>query len=70
MTYTAKFWRGNPQFKNGGYETTRTITAENKREAMKQVKLIEQCLYGTMELLEIVREQKPKAEDGKENKSK
>lgn len=27
--YSATFWRGNPQLKNGGYETTRTIEAVN-----------------------------------------
>lgn len=51
--YIATFWRGNPQFPRGGYETTREIEAKNKREATKMAKEWEDCVYGTMELLEI-----------------
>ena len=32
-TYKAKFWRSNPQLKNGGYETERTIEAKTIRSA-------------------------------------
>ena len=50
-TYTATFWRSNPQLKNGGYETTRTIEARNLREAQKRVREIEDgCAYGGMTL--------------------
>lgn len=49
--YIANFWRGNPQLKDGGYYTNRTIEAPNKREAMKIVKRHEKCIYGTMTFL-------------------
>ena len=52
--YIAKFWRSNPQLKNGGYETTRTIEAENTREARKKARHISNgCIYGSMRLVEI-----------------
>lgn len=52
--YTARFWRENPQLKNGGYETTRTIEAQNAREARKKAAQIAGgCLYGGMTLLTI-----------------
>lgn len=53
-TWKAKFWRSNPQLKNGGYETTVTIEAENKRECNKKVKRWTKTRYGSMELLELV----------------
>lgn len=34
--YVAKFWRSNPQFKAGGYETTRTIEAVSITSARKK----------------------------------
>ena len=40
--YIATFWRGNPQMKNGGYETTRDIE--------------DGCAYGSMSLLSIEKE--------------
>ena len=52
-TYTAKFWRGNPQLKNGGYYTTRDFEVENKREANKMVKdAIKHTVYGTFDFVE------------------
>ena len=61
-TYTAKFWRGNPQLKNGGYFTTRTYEAANKREANKMVKdSIKHTVYGTFEFIEWVEEEKKDA---------
>lgn len=52
-TYTAKFWRGNPQLKNGGYYTTRDFEVENKREANKMVKdAIKHTVYGTFDFIE------------------
>ena len=51
-TYTAIFWRGNPQLQNGGYETKRTFECANKREANKKLKEIEKhTVYGTMDFL-------------------
>lgn len=51
-TYTAIFWRGNPQLKNGGYETKRTFECANKREANKKVdEVIAACVYGSMDFL-------------------
>lgn len=50
-TYTATFWRSNPQLAKGGYETKRTIEAETKREAMRKAQKIEKgTLYGSMTL--------------------
>lgn len=53
-TYTAKFWRVNPQLTRGGYETTRTIEATTLKGAEKKAKAIsEKCVYGGMQLLEL-----------------
>ncbi len=52
-TYTATFFRGNPQIKNGGYETTRTIEAKTIASAEKKARKLENCLYGTMTLIKI-----------------
>lgn len=55
--YVAKFWRSNPQFKAGGYETTRTIEAVSIASARKKAREIsEHCVYGSMELLGVERE--------------
>lgn len=55
--YVAKFWRSNPQFKAGGYETTRTIEAVSIASARKKAREIsEHCAYGGMELRGIERE--------------
>ena len=51
MTFTATFFRRNPQSRNGGYNTTRTIEAKTIKEAMKKAKALENCVYGSMELL-------------------
>lgn len=50
--FIATFWRGNPQLKNGGYETTRTIEAKNRSEAVKKAKAID-IKYGSMNLLDV-----------------
>lgn len=56
MTYVATFWRANPQLKNGGYWTTRTIEAKTKKQAEKKAREIERkCVYGRMELTGIER---------------
>ena len=50
--YIATFWRGNPQMKNGGYETTREIEAVSITSARKKARDIEDgCAYGSMSLL-------------------
>ena len=55
--YVATFWRGNPQFKAGGYETTRTIEAISITSARKKAREIsEHCVYGSMEMLSVERE--------------
>ena len=55
--YVAKFWRSNPQFKAGGYETTRTIEAVSIASARKKAREIsEHCAYGGMEMLSVERE--------------
>ena len=53
--FTAVFWRGNPQLKNGGYETTRTIEARTLASARKKANS-KTCVYGTMKLLDIYEE--------------
>lgn len=50
MTYIATFFRGNPQSRNGGYNTTRVIEAKTQKEALKKAKSFENCVYGTMTL--------------------
>lgn len=56
MTYIANFWRSNPQFKNGGYETTREIDATSIQQARaKARKISNQCVYGSMSLLSVKR---------------
>lgn len=56
--YKATFWRGNPQLKNGGYETTRTIEAVSITQARKiaREKHENGCAYGTLSLLSIEKE--------------
>ena len=51
--FKAKFWRGNPQLANGGYETTRTIEAKTITQARKKAREYEKCVYGSMTLLDI-----------------
>lgn len=52
--YVATFWRANSQLKNGGYETTRTIEAKTIKSAEKKAReLADNCVYGSMSLLEI-----------------
>lgn len=51
MTYIATYFRGNPQSRNGGYNTTRIIEAKTLREATKKAEALESCVYGTMILL-------------------
>lgn len=58
MTYIATYFRGNPQSRNGGYNTTRTIEAKTLREATKKAETLESCIYGTMTLLAIKPETK------------
>lgn len=55
--YIATFWRGNPQLKDGGYETTREIEAVSITSARKKARDIEDgCVYGSMSLLSIEKE--------------
>lgn len=62
--YIAKFWRVNPQFLIGGYETTREIEARTIRSAEKKARGYENgCIYGSMTLLEV----KKKDEEGDED---
>lgn len=58
MTYTATYFRGNLQLRNGGYNTTRKIKAKTLREATKKAEDLENCVYGTMTLLNIKPETK------------
>lgn len=52
--FNAVFWRSNPQLKNGGYETTRTIEAKTAASAAnKAKKQYGSTAYGEMSLLRI-----------------
>lgn len=51
--FIAKYWRGNPQFKNGGYETTSEIEAKTIASARKLAKEKENCSYGTKTLISV-----------------
>lgn len=52
--FVAKFWRANPQLKNGGYETTRTIEAKGIASAEKKAnRIADSMVYGSMSLLSI-----------------
>lgn len=51
-TYKATYWRGNPQLKSGGYETTRMIEAKTLAAARKRAEKVS-CVYGSMELLKV-----------------
>lgn len=52
--FECRFWRANPQLKNGGYETTRTVEAKTITSARKKANEIsDSCCYGSMSLLDI-----------------
>lgn len=52
--YTVTFWRSNPQLKNGGYKTTRTVEAKNRRQAVtKAEEICGHCVYGGMTIEDI-----------------
>ena len=58
MMYIAKYWRGNPQFAKGGYETTRKIEAKTMASARKKAREWEKGqAYGTMTLLDLTEEE-------------
>ena len=50
--YKATYWRSNPQFSNGGYETTRIIEAKTAASAKKKAENIQVC-YGGLPLLDV-----------------
>ena len=47
------FWRGNPQLKNRGYETTRIVEAKTEKSAWNKAEKMTTCIYGTMRLLRV-----------------
>ena len=49
--YIATFWRHNPQMDK--YQTTRTIEAKTIASARKKAKDMENCCYGSLELIDI-----------------
>lgn len=52
--WTAVFWRSNPQFSEGGYETKRTVEARTKASAAKKAeKAYGKTVYGSMILLRV-----------------
>lgn len=47
-------WRGNPQLRNGGYETTREVEAKTESSARKKAeKQFCSCVYGSMSVLRV-----------------
>jgi len=53
--FIATYWRGNPQLKSGGYETTREIEAMTLVSATKKAeKKCDNVSYGSMFLLSII----------------
>ena len=55
-TWIGTFWRTNPQLKNGGYTTTRSVKA--RTEASARNKLIKEYVnchhaYGSMDLISV-----------------
>lgn len=53
-TYELKFWRSNPQLKNGGYYTTRIIEAKTLVAAKKKAREISlNCVYGSFDLISV-----------------
>lgn len=56
-SYIATYFRHNPQFKSGGYETTRKITAVSLRPlARERGKSPSTVFTGSMELLDVRKE--------------
>lgn len=55
--YTVTLWRGNPQFENGGYKTTRTVEARTLASAKKKAREFEKCLYGSMTVIDVKEEE-------------
>ena len=51
--YKATYWRGNPQLKNGGYETTRYFEALDMDKAKRKAEALTKCTYGTMTLIKV-----------------
>lgn len=51
--FTAVYWRSNPQFKNGGYETKRIVEARTLQSAKKKAEKINQPLYGSLDLMDV-----------------
>ena len=50
--FTAVFWRSNPQLKNGGYKTKRTIEARALQAAKNKAAKMNP-IYGGLRLLDI-----------------
>ena len=62
-TYIATFFRGNPQLKNGGYKTKRTIQAHSMTSARKKAcEISNNVNCGTMRLIDIVEEKSDEKE--------
>lgn len=51
--FKVKFWRGNPQLRNGGYETTRIIVARTMASAKKKAMEQTEQIYSNMIFLDI-----------------
>lgn len=52
--WNVTLWRSNPQLKNGGYETTRTVEATTESAARKKAtKQFCKCVYGSMFVLNV-----------------
>ena len=53
-TYTATFWRSNPQLKNGGYYTTKEFQAVSHKAAERQAgRYTKDIVYGGLDLISV-----------------
>ena len=53
-TYTATFWRSNPQLKNGGYYTTKEFQAVSHKAAERQAeRYTKGVVYGGLDLISV-----------------
>lgn len=52
--YTATFWRGNPQLKNGGYYMIKEFQAVSHKAAERQAeRYIKGMVYGSLDLINV-----------------
>ena len=66
-TYTATFWRSNPQLKNGSYYTAKEFQAVSYKAAERQAEWYTKgIVYGGLDLINV--ELKQENNDGEQQK--